>query len=92
MPLPLPGVIVNPKGLRGAVRWVIVELPGERDEARLAIVRRRVKFALEFDLVAPSQVTELVEMLLSGAAFEDAVIELRATRPPDLPEADPAQP
>jgi predicted DNA-binding antitoxin AbrB/MazE fold protein len=70
-------MIILPKGLRGVLKLVAVDLRGERIEAKFRTIDRCVNFAHKYQLVKEEQETELVEMLVAGARFEDAVAELR---------------
>ncbi|MEA2218362.1 MAG: hypothetical protein QOJ35_988 [Solirubrobacteraceae bacterium] len=71
-------MILVPKSLSGVVKLVAVDLRGQRVDERLRIIDAYVAFARKHRLVDRDQETELVEMLVSGARFEDAVAELRA--------------
>lgn len=74
-------IVVAPKGLERFIKLVAVELPVERADAKLRKIERHIAFARRYGLVRKDQETELVEMLIHGATFQDAVAELRARLP-----------
>ena len=74
-------IVMVPKGLRGLIRLLAVELSVERIAAKLEKIEYQLVFALEHKLIESDQAPELAEMLLYGAKLNDAVAELRARIP-----------
>lgn len=71
-------MLVVPKSMRDLLTLVAVDLRGERADSRLKTIDRYVDFAHKYELIRAGQESELVELLINGTKFEDAVSELRS--------------